>query len=144
VFILNFVPFLELRLALPLAIAAGFDPLLSLAVCICMNLLVAPLAFGILDLVVPPIRRRWELVDRLYEWALRRAKKHEHLGAFGLFLFVGVPLPGTGAYAGTLVAHVAGLRRRLVYPSICGGVILAGVSLWVLASAGILFISGID
>jgi len=144
VFLLNLVPFLELRLALPFAIAAGYDPLLSLVVCIGLNLLVAPLAFGILDFLVPPLRKRWKVVDKLYRWSLRRVKKHERLGAFGLFLLVGIPLPGTGAYAGALVAHISGMKRKFAYPAIVGGVVLAGLLLWSLASLGVIFIQGIS
>ncbi len=144
VLLLNLVPFLELRAALPLAVAMEIAPLLALIICIALNLLVIPLAFGVLDLVVPSLRKRWSVVDTLYRWSVRRAKKHENVGAIGLCLLVGIPLPGTGAYAGALIAHIAGIKRKLAYPAIAAGVVLAGILLWVFASLGIIFIEGIS
>lgn len=138
------MPFVELRLALPLAVAAGYDPGFALTLCIALNLAVIPLAFAALDFIIPPLRKKWSTVDRLYRWSVRRVKKHEHLGAFGLFLLVGIPLPGTGAYAGSLVAHLSGMRRKLAYPAIAGGVLLAGILLWAMASLGVIFIEGIS
>ncbi|MEM2192563.1 MAG: small multi-drug export protein, partial [Candidatus Hadarchaeales archaeon] len=90
--------------------------------------------------IVPPLRRKMEIVERIYRWSERRAKKRRGITLFGLFLFVGVPLPGTGAYTGTLVAHVLGLKRWWAAASISAGVIFAGSILSALILFGVLII----
>jgi len=127
IFLLTLVPFLELRVSLPTAVAAGFPLGLSLFICVLLNLAVIPVAFFILDRVVPPLRRRLSIVDRVYRWSLRRAARHRPAGIFGLFLFVAVPLPGTGAYSGCLAAHVFCLPRKPASLAISLGVIGAAL-----------------
>ncbi len=61
----------------------------------------------------------------------------QRYGALGLLLFVAVPLPGSGAWTGSLIAVVLGLKKRYAWPAISLGVVIAGV-LVTLASAGVL------
>lgn len=140
VFLVSIVPFIELRGAIPLAIVAGYSPEFAFTVCVLLNLLAIPIAFVLLDFILPPIRRRVELVERMFRWAVRRARKHRNLSLVGLALFVGIPLPVTGAYTGSLIAYIAGLNRKRGALAIAAGVIIAGVLIWVLASLGIIFI----
>lgn len=137
VFILSLVPFLELRAAIPAAVLAGYEVTIAFTVSTILNFLAIPVAYLLLDLVVPRLRRRARLVDRLYRWSEKRAKKWEKITLLGLFLFVGVPLPGTGAYSGTLVAHVLGLRRKWAVLVIAAGIVLAGLILFALIWLGI-------
>lgn len=51
----------------------------------------------------------------------------QRLGALGLFLFVAVPLPGTGAWSGAVLAVVLGVRRRYAFPALALGVVAAGL-----------------
>jgi len=127
VLLLTLVPFLELRVSIPSAIAAGVPLSVSLPAAIVLNLLVIPLAFLLLDLVVPPLRRRFAAVDRLYGWSVTRVSRHERAGLLGLLLLVAVPLPGTGAYSGCLLAHILGMRRLPASLAISAGVIIAAV-----------------
>ncbi|MEM2679086.1 MAG: small multi-drug export protein [Candidatus Hadarchaeales archaeon] len=127
VFFLTFVPFLELRASLPAALAMGFSLSFSLAVCVILNILVIPLAFFLLDWIVPPLRRRFEIVDRLYKWGLRRAATRNPAGFLGLFAFVAIPLPGTGVYSGCLIAHVLSMRRSAATLAMTFGVLVAAV-----------------
>jgi uncharacterized membrane protein len=80
----------------------------------------------------------------MFKWAVERAQKHQNLSLVGLALFVGIPLPVTGAYTGALIAYVAGLDRKRAAVAIAAGVIIAGVLLWVLAALGVMFIRGIS
>ncbi len=66
-------------------------------------------------------------------------KKYETLG---LFLLVAIPLPGTGAWTGALVAALMGLRMKFALPAIAGGVAAAGV-LVTLVCRGVLHIAGL-
>lgn len=144
VFLVTLVPFIELRGAIPLALLynPGLSPLTVLAVCVALNTLVIPIAFFILDLVLPPVRRRVEFVDRLFRSSVKRARKHRNLSLVGLALFVSIPLPVTGAYTASLIVYIAGLDRRSAALAIGGGIALAGALVWILTAAGISLISG--
>ncbi len=144
VFLISVVPFIELRGAIPLAILAGHSPEFAFTVCVLLNLLAIPVAFLLLDFVLPPIRRRVKLVERMFKWAVGRVQKRRNLSLVGLALFVSVPLPITGAYTGSLIAYISGLNRKRASLAIATGVIVAGVLIWVLASLGIIFVRGVS
>jgi uncharacterized membrane protein len=143
VFLVALVPFVELKGAIPLAVMAGYDPLLSFSVCVLISILIIPIVFFMLDAIVPPLRRRSNKIDGLYKWAVKRVKKHRDLSLVGLALFVGVPLPGTGVYSGSLIAHIAGMERKSASIAIAVGVVIAGALLWLLAVAGVFFVKGL-
>ena len=65
---------------------------------------------------------------RLRKEPLRKLTAHQRLfqGALGLVLLVAIPLPGTGAWTGALVADVLDLRMRVALPAIAAGVVIAG------------------
>lgn len=144
-FLISLVPFLELRFAIPLAMIynAGISPFFVFGICVILNILAIPIAYLLLDFIVPPVRRRVGLVDRLFKFSVKRAKKYQNLSLVGLALFVSIPLPVTGAYTGTLIAFVAGFDRAKSSAAIAAGVIMAGVIMWTLASVGLMFIRGI-
>lgn len=145
-FLLSLVPFLELRFAIPIAIVfnPGISQIVIFIICVILNILAIPVAYFLLDIIVPPLRQRIKLVDRLFQVAVNRAKKYQGLSLIGLTLFVGVPLPVTGAYTGVLIAYIAGLDRRRSSMAIAAGVAIAGVIIWALAALGIIIIQGIS
>jgi uncharacterized membrane protein len=142
VFLVSIVPFIELRGAIPLALwyNPALSPLTVFVICVALNILAVPIAYLILDFILPPIRKRVKLVERMFRWSVRRAKKHQNLSLVGLALFVGVPLPVTGAYTGSLIAYIAGWDRKRAALAIAAGVVIAGILIWVLAALGIIFI----
>jgi len=145
-FLVSLVPFLELRIAIPLAIVLnpGISPITIFVICLTLNILAIPVAYFLLDIIVPPLRRRVKLVERLFQVAVRRAKKYQGLSLVGLALFVGVPLPATGAYTGVLIAYIAGLERKRSSLAIAIGVAIAGAIIWTLAVLGIIIIQGVS
>jgi uncharacterized membrane protein len=144
VFLVSLMPFIELRGAVPLAIVAGHPPELAFTLCVLLNLLAIPIAFILLDFILPPIRRRIKLIERMFKWAVKRAQKHQNLSLVGLALFVGIPLPVTGAYTGSLIAYIAGLNRKRAFISIAAGVVIAGALIWAFARLGIIFMEGVS
>lgn len=146
VFLVSLVPFVELRGAIPLALwyNPGLSPLTVFAICVALNLLAIPIAFFILGFILPPVRRKVKFIDRIFRWAVKRAYKHRNLSLLGLALFVGVPLPVTGAYTGTLIAYIAGMDRKHAALAIAAGVVIAGVLIWILATFGIIWIRGLS
>lgn len=145
-FLISLVPFLELRFAIPLALwyNPNLSPLTVFVICVTLNILAIPIAFLLLDYIVPPIRRRAGFVDRAFRWSVKHTSRHQNLSLVGLALFVGVPLPATGAYTGALIAYAAGIKRTRATLAIVAGVIIAGMIMWVLAILGIMFIRGIS
>lgn len=145
VFLISMVPFIELRGAIPLALwyNPSLSPITVFAACVALNLLAIPIAFLILDFILPPIRRRVKFVDKVFQWFVRRASRHQKLSLVGLAIFVGVPLPLTGAYTGALMAYITSIDRKRAALAIAAGVIIAGVLVWILATLGIMFIRGV-
>jgi len=145
VFLIAAVPFVELRGAIPLALLyTSISPVVVFAVCIVINLLAIPIAYFILDFIVPPLRRRVKSVDKIFRWFVKRARKRQGLSLVGLAAFVGVPLPVTGAYTGTLIAYILGIDRKRAALAIVAGVIMAGIFVWALAVLGIILIRGVS
>jgi uncharacterized membrane protein len=140
VFLVSIVPFIELRGAIPLAIAVGYSPEFAFLVCVLVNMLVIPIAFILLDFILPPIRRRVRLVERMFKWSARRVEKHQNMSLVGLALFSGV----IGAYTGSLIAYIVGWDRKRASLAIAAGIVIAGVLIWILATLGIIFIRGVS
>lgn len=123
------VPWIELRGSIPLGVAMGYHPLLVLAVSVAANCLIIIPGFLALDLLyarwlarVPWVHRQ---VERVRAQGSRYVERYELLG---LALFVAVPLPGTGAYSGTLLAWLLGLDRSRAALAIALGVLGAGIA----------------
>jgi uncharacterized membrane protein len=131
------VPWIELRGAIPLGLAMGYHPLLVFAVSVGVNCLLVIPGFLVLDLLYA----RWlaafpwvhAQVERVRVQGSRYVERYELLG---LALFVAVPLPGTGAYSGTLLAWLLGLDRRRAGLAIAAGVLGAG-AIVTLAATGV-------
>ena len=134
VFLISMIPILELRGAL---LVAG--PLLGVPVTKAIPLSVIgniiPVPF-ILLLITPIFnwmkgtRRLKPLVDKLEAKALSKSDKIEKYEFWGLVLFVGIPLPGTGAWTGSLIAALLGIRFRKAFPAIVLGICMATVIMW--------------
>lgn len=134
-------PVLELRGAIPLGVALGLEPWPTFALAVLGNLtIVPPLLWGLPWLVRrledwPPFARAWGWLEARVR--LKGEARVQRYGALGLLLFVGIPLPGTGAWTGAVLAVVLGVAPRYAFPAIALGVVLAGV-LVTLATTGVL------
>lgn len=139
VVIVAVLPIAELRGALPLAIILGESAFKAFWLSVLGNILpVIPLLF----LLEPVSRflRKWFLFRRFFDWFFERTKKKAALvqryEALGLMLFVAVPLPMTGAWAGCVCASLFKIRFRYAVAAICGGVLIAGCIVLVLTLLG--------
>ena len=136
VIIIAALPIAELRLAIPLAILKppygfGMDPLMAFTLSVIGNMLpIIPLL-----LYLEPVSnylRRWKIWDRFFTWLFERThRKHsaefEKYGSIGLAIFVGIPLPATGAWTGCAAAFVFGFKFRNALFAVFAGVLIAGV-----------------
>jgi uncharacterized membrane protein len=151
VIVMAALPIVELRLAIPIAImkppyGLGMDPVTAFALAIIGNMLpVIPLL-----LYLEPVSnylRRWNTWDRYFDWLFTRTHhKHsasfEKYGSIGLAIFVGIPLPATGAWTGCAAAFVFGFKFKNALIAIFAGVVMAGIIMTVL-SMGINIFNGI-
>ena len=78
-------------------------------------------------MVAASLQRLGRWVDRIERKAWSKSDKVVRYQAWGLLLFVAVPLPGTGAWTGALIAALLDLRLKLAVPAITAGVFLAGI-----------------
>lgn len=136
--ILTVMPFTELRIGLPVAITYAIDyniPLFFVFfLIVLLNILLIFFIFYFLDnlhAVLMNIKFYRKTFERFLKRFQKRVdkfeRKYETLGFLALILFVAVPLPGTGAWSGSLVAWLLGLERKKSIISIALGVIIAGI-----------------
>ena len=124
------LPVVELRGAIPLGVAAGLHPLAAMGTALLGHLVPVPVILLLLRYFF-----RWQrhfprlgaLIDRLERRAHLKGRKVRKYRTLGLVLLVAIPLPGTGAWTGALVADVLDIRMRTALPAITLGVVIAGV-----------------
>ncbi len=140
VFFVSMVPLIELRGAIPYAI--GFDlPLLpSYIIAIIGNMLPVPIIYLFARKVLE-FGRDKKYIGKFFTWCLKKGeeggkKLQEKAGKglyWALFIFVGIPLPGTGAWTGTLAASILDMDFKKSVLSVMGGVVLAGIIMGIIS-----------
>lgn len=129
-FFLAMLPVLELRGAIPIGTAQGLSPLIACAASVAGNMVPVPFIILFIRKIMKLLRARSEklnaLVTRIEKRAMEKAdtvRKYEELG---LIILVAIPLPGTGAWTGALVAALMDLQLKRALPCIFLGVLAAG------------------
>ncbi len=144
--ILGLLPISEVRGAIPyvLIVMDGFSArIIGITLSILANLLVPFIAYPILDLLDHLVKSRFtpSFIKNFYNWLLQLGRKRSlglrRTSYIALSLFVGIPLPGTGAWTGTLVAYVLGFDRKKSILAIEIGVLIASVIVLLVAYLGI-------
>lgn len=138
--LISMLPWIELRGSIPLGIYRGLNPLEVFAICTSANILVIPPLLAFLRYAMPFVLRI-ETINRFYQWnvvrALARYEKYKKWEELGLAIFVGIPLPFTGVYTGTLISYLLKFNKWEAFFSIAAGAVMAGVIVTA-ASVGIL------
>ena len=131
--LLTFIPALELRASIPYGVFGTEVPwYLVFAICVVANVLVGWIVFWLMGPLFQ-LFRKWKWFDtRVWPWLERRQEKLrpyvEKYGEWGVALFIGVPLPGTGVFTGAFGAYLLRLDRRKFSIANIAGVLLAGVA----------------
>ena len=131
VFFISMVPIVELRGAIPIGLGLGLPALPSYFLCVLGNMLPVPFIYLFARKFLIWGYHKGEKGGRALE-----AKAGRGL-TVALLLFVGIPLPGTGAWTGTLAGSILDMKFKDVLVACMGGVLLAGIIMG-LASAGLL------
>lgn len=140
IFVISLMPILELRGGLLAATLLEVEFVRAAIICIIGNILPIPIVLLFLKFVLD-ILSKWSVTKKIVNWLEKKVdEKREQIdkyGYLGLILFVGIPLPGTGAWTGALLAVMLGLNRKKSFLCIVLGVLMASVIMSVL-SYGIL------
>lgn len=129
VLLMSMIPVVELRGAIPVGASMGMDTFSTLFFAVIGNCL--PVPFIIL-LARPLVNflKKTRVLGWFARWMEKKTEKNRDKimkkSALGLFLFVAIPLPGTGAWTGAICAALLDMRFRFALPSILGGVLAAG------------------
>ena len=149
VVLVSMVPLIELRGGVPIAVGMGLPYFPSLIVCVIGNMLPVPLIYFFARKVLI-----WgadkKYIGKFFRFCLEKGERGgqklvKKAGRGGLFvalmLFVGIPIPGTGAWTGTLAASFLDMGIKSTAAAVSLGVILAGIIMGI-ASTGILSVMG--
>ena len=129
-FLVAMAPIVELRAAIPIGVSLGLGPWQALLVSVCGNLIPAPFILLFIRKIFHWMRlhlpKLGNLVTRMEQKAESHRKLVERWKFWGLLLLVAIPLPGTGAWTGALVAALMDMRLKHALPAIVTGVVIAG------------------
>jgi len=128
IFIVSLLPILECRGGLIVASLLGVKMWTAIPICVLGNVIPVPFILFLIRKVFAFCRRFKALrpiIDKLEDRAMKKSDSVAKGEFLGLLLFVGVPLPGTGAWTGSLIAALLGIDRRKAIVAILLGVALA-------------------
>ena len=144
-FLISMVPLIELRGGVPYAVLMGLDYWTALVVCAIGNMLPVPIIYFFARKVL-----LWgchkKYIGKFFTYCLEKGEKggqklKARAGRNGLFmallLFVGIPLPGTGAWTGTLAASFLNMGIKSTTLAVSLGVILAGIIMGIVSMTGV-------
>ncbi len=130
-FLVSMVPIVELRGGVPLATGMGIEWYVALPVAIVGNIIPAPFIVVFIKKIFAWMSKREGFMARIVVKMEQKVEdKRETIdkyGPWGLWLFVAIPLPGTGAWTGALIAALMNISLKKAFPAIAVGVITAGI-----------------
>ena len=138
VFLISMCPILELRGGLIAASLLNMDPWLSYIICTIGNIIPIPLILWLINKVLHFMRNsKNKKINSVAIWLDKKVEKHksqiEKYGYWGLVLFVGIPLPGTGAWTGCLIASVLEMDKKKSFLAALVGVLIASIIMMLLS-----------
>lgn len=130
-FLMAMVPVIELRGAIPFGVVAGLSVPMAFTIAVIGNLLPIPVLVVFTRKVFEWLRTKSQWLDNIVKRLESKAEKNKEVVLryqfWGLMILVAIPLPGTGAWTGALVAAMMDMRLKRAMPAIIVGVLVAGV-----------------
>lgn len=143
IFLTSAVPIIEQRGAIPVGIFGyGMDPLTVFFISLLGSMLPFPFIYFFIRPVFKLIKKKTSLggwIDKIEKKTLSKSSQIVKYETWGLLLFVGVPLPGTGIWTGTLASVLLNLKLKHAFLAVFGGAIISA-ALITLASTGVITI----
>ena len=144
VFFCSMLPVIELRGSIPLGAALGLPWYTNYVISVVGNLVPVPFILLLINKIID-LMKKTKAFSRFALWLERKAEKNKtrlENGIFiGLMLFVAIPIPGTGAWTGALLASLAGVKFKKSMLAITTGVLIAGVIMTLASYAIVGFLS---
>jgi uncharacterized membrane protein len=129
--VVSMLPVIELRGAIPIGVAMGLDPVVSTVISLIGNMIPVPFIIVFIRRIFNWMKRKSARLARIAE---KLESKAQAKGSalykgeiIGLAVFVAIPLPGTGAWTGALIAAILDMRLKTAVPTIAAGVLVAGL-----------------
>ena len=145
IFLVSMIPLIELRGAIPVALGMGMDTLTAYVICVIGNMIPVPFVYFFARKVL-----QWgadkKYIGKFFTFCLEKGDRAGQklvaaTGRGGLFLalllFVGIPLPGTGAWTGALGASFLNMGFKSTVAAVSLGVIMAGIIMGVVSAFGL-------
>ena len=141
-FLISMLPVVELRLGIPVGVSLGLPLWKAALVSVLGNLLPVPFIIAFIRVIMDWLNTVSATMQRFVKWLEKKgtgpkADRVRQYEFWGLMLFVAIPLPGTGAWTGALVAALLNVRMKRALPPIVLGVLIAAVIVS-LATAGVI------
>ncbi len=145
--LMSMLPIIELKGAIPVGLAVDVPLWAAFSICFLCSSLPTPFLLLLLKPIMRFCREHIAFMHRFFEWLVERSMKHadkiERYEYWGLFLFVAIPLPGTGIWTGSLLASLFDLDWKKATLMIVAGNLIAGLAILALAKMGILALKSI-
>ena len=129
-FVVSMIPVIELRGGLIIAALKGIPLWRAIAVCVAGNLVPIPFILLLITPIFAWLKKTKlfkPLVEKIEKKSMGKSDKIKKYEFLGLVLFVGIPLPGTGAWTGSLIASLLEIKIKKAFPAICLGLVMATV-----------------
>ena len=144
--LVSMIPIIELRGGLPFGVALGLPYYLAFPAAVIGNIIPTPFIIVYIRKIFMLMRKYMPrlngLVDKLERKAHLKGKKVLKYQSIGLWLFVAIPLPGTGAWTGSLAAAFLDIRLKKAMPAVVLGVLTAGCIMLTLTHVGVNLFTG--
>mgnify|MGYP003903061753 CR=1 FL=1 len=129
--LVSMLPVFELRGAIPLGVSLGLDVWPATLISVAGNLLPIPFIILFIRRILDWLCTKSSFLKRLIENKIRKTLRHSDKiyksEVVGLMIFVAIPLPGTGAWTGALLAALLNIRLKVAFPAISAGVLIAAI-----------------
>lgn len=129
--LVSMLPVLELRGAIPLGVSLGLNVLPATLISVVGNMIPVPFIILFIRKILDWLCEKSDLLKKLIENKIRRTLRHSdklyRSQVLGLIILVAIPLPGTGAWTGALLAALLNIRLKVAFPAISAGVLVAAV-----------------
>ena len=131
------LPIIELKGAIPVGISLGLSPFHAFIISFIGSMIPVPLIFFTARPIFKYLRKTKHLsrfVNAITRKSMRKSKNIKKYGTLGLFIFVAIPLPGTGVWTGSFIASFLNIRFKWSFPAILLGNFLAGIIIMTISS----------
>ena len=137
----TFLPFLELRASIPYGILILKENwILVFFICVITNIILGMVLFPLINTIIA-ILTKVKFIKKIYNYYVVKTQKKitkyvDKYGEIGIALFIGIPLPGSGVYSGSLGANLIGLKYKKFIIANILGVLIAGIIVTIIVLSG--------